>query len=144
MGHTDEAKKELLSLFDGKSPFDTPKPLRLIERIIDISTECEDTILDFFSGSGTTAHAIFSRNVSKDGSHRHFILVQLQEKSGSSEFDTLCDVGKERIRRAAKKIAKRQPLRAVFRDNSFADSPAKINVGEIFKMLAPDTRVKVL
>lgn len=144
VGHTDEAKKELLSLFDGKSPFDTPKPLRLIERIIDISTECEDTILDFFSGSGTTAHAIFSRNVSKDGSHRHFILVQLQEKSGSSEFDTLCDVGKERIRRAAKKIAKRQPLRAVFRDSSFADSPAKINVGEIFKMLAPDTRVKVL
>lgn len=284
VGHTDEAKKELLGLFDKTAPFDTPKPTRLLDRILTIATDKDSIVLDFFSGSATTAHAVMKKNAA-DGGQRKFIMVQLPEKSSSPDFDTLCDIGKERIRRAGEKIkkgriarididkkqlmqripqedgtfddkyalqtipgidpedikdldigfrvfklddtnmtdvyysageydqgmldqlvsnikpdrtdldllfgcllewglplsmpytsekiegctvhtyndgdliacfdenisdsvikeiAKRQPLRAVFRDSSFADSPAKINVGEIFKMLAPDTRVKVL
>lgn len=287
VGHTDEAKKELLGLFDKTAPFDTPKPTRLLDRILTIASDRDSIVLDFFSGSATTAHAVMKKNAA-DGGRRKFIMVQLPEKSNSPDFDTLCDVGKERIRRIGtaikqedekwkcvplnrrdgsksgdytpakivetkkwpdghitefvdisknpdigfrvfklddtnmtdvyysageysqdmlsqlesnikpdrtdldllfgcllewglplsmpytseeiegctvhtyndgdliacfdenipdsviKEIAKRQPLRAVFRDSSFADSPAKINVGEIFKMLAPDTRVKVL
>lgn len=249
VGHTDEAKKELLSLFDGKAPFDTPKPTRLLDRIISISTNNDDCILDFFSGSATTAHAVISKN-STDNGRRKFILVQLPEKAASQDFSTLCEIGKERIRRAGRKIkeenplttadldtgfrvfklddtnmqdvyysaneydqnmlalmesnikpdrtdmdllfgcllewglplsmpyhsekidgctvhtyndgdliacfdrnipdsvvmeiAKRQPLRAVFQDACFASSPSKINVWERFKLLAPDTRVKVI
>ena len=287
VGHTDEAKKELKNLFDSSAPFDTPKPVRLLDRMLTIATDQDSIVMDFFSGSATTAHAVMRKNA-QDGGHRKFILVQLPEKSPSPQYDTLCEIGKERIRRAgdmakkaleeegtavramekfkkehgtpmgfvyaewsdspevvtAKKkmaddldigfrvlkldetnmeavyysaqeydqqmlqkmesnikpdrtdldllfgcllewglplsmpyrseqvedctvhtyndgdliacfdenipesvireIAKRKPLRAVFRDSSFATSPEKINVGEIFKLLAPDTRVKVI
>lgn len=249
VGHTDEAKKELLSLFEGKAPFDTPKPTRLIKRILDIASEKDSIVMDFFSGSATTAQAVMSKNAEDDG-HRKFIMIQVPEKSLSSEFETLCEIGKERIRRAGEKIksesplttgnldvgfrvlkldntnmkdvyyapddysqgmlvglesnikedrtdldllfgclldwglplsmsysseqiddctvhtyndgdliacfdenvpesvvkeiAKRQPLRVIFRDSSFANSPAKINVTEIFKLIAPDTRIKVI
>lgn len=284
VGHTDGAKKELMSLFDGKTPFDTPKPVRLLDRMLTIATDQDSIVMDFFSGSATTAHAVMRKN-SQDGGHRKFILVQLPEKSPSPQYETLCDVGIERIRRAGEKIqeerlekiavekhewdqttffaeheeeclklgglpewyftehfpeidtgfrvlklddtnmepvyysaqeysqdmlqhmesnikpdrtdldllfgcllewglplsmpyrseqvegctvhtyndgdliacfdknvpeavireiARRKPLRAVFRDSSFATSPEKINVGEIFKLLAPDTRIKVL
>ena len=214
-----------------------------------------EIILDFFSGSATTAHAVMQLNA-EDGGSRKFIMVQLPEETDEKSeaykagYKNICDIGKERIRRAGKKIqdsvrltypdldtgfrvfkldesnmhdvyyaagdytqdlltmlefnvksdrtdldllfgcllewglplsmpytseqiagctvhtynegdliacfdenipdsvikeiAKRQPLRAVFRDSSFKDSPSKINVGEIFKMLAPDTRVKVI
>ena len=104
VGHTDEAKKELLTLFDGRAPFDTPKPTRLIERIIQISTNDTDLILDFFSGSATTAQAVMQLNATCGSSCRQYILVQLPENSAIKEYDTLCEVGKERIRRAAKKI----------------------------------------
>ena len=249
VGHTDEAKKELLALFDGKAPFDTPKPTRLIERIIAIAADKDDIIMDFFSGSASTAQAVISANA-KDGGRRHFILVQLPEQTGLSDYPTLCDVGEERIRRCGDKIASdagilsqgldigfrvlrldesnmkpvyyaagdytqnmlsmlesnieadrndldllfgcliewglplslpfsseqfsgcsvhtyndgdliacfdesipetvireiasRQPLRVVFRDSSFASSPERINVEEIFKLLSPNTSVKVL
>lgn len=249
VGHTDEAKKELLFLFEKKSPFDTPKPTRLMERILTIATDENDLVLDFFSGSATMADAVMKKN-SSDGGKRQFILVQIPEETKSPQYPTLCAIGKERIRRAGDKIksenplttqdldigfrvlklddtnmkdvyygvdeldqtmlsdlesnikedrtdldllfgcllewglplslpycseeidgytihdyndgdliacfgenvpdsvireiAKRKPLRAVFRDSSFADSPSKINVGEIFKLLAPDTRVKVI
>lgn len=249
VGHNDEAKKELKKLFGGSAPFDTPKPTRLLHRIIDISTEEDSIILDFFSGSATTANAVMKKN-SEDLGRRKWILVQIPELCSSAGYGNLCEIGKERIRRAATKIkqdsplttqdldigfrvlkladsnmedvryspdeygqemlehmvsnikpdrtdldllfgclldwglplslpytseelegckvhtyndgdliacfnedipesvikaiARRQPLRAVFRDSSFANSPAKINVEEIFKMLAPDTRVKVI
>lgn len=287
VGHTDEAKKELKALFDGSAPFDTPKPVRLLDRMLTIATDQNSIVMDFFSGSATTAHAVMRKNA-QDGGHRKFILVQLPEKSPSPQYETLCDVGIERIRRAGDKareallaegigiremhkykseqgtiqgfhysewpdspeiketkqkmaddldigfrvlklddtnmepvyysaqeysqdmlqhmesnikadrtdldllfgcllewglplsmpyrservegctvhtyndgdliacfdkdvpeavvreIARRKPLRAVFRDSSFATSPEKINVGEIFKLLAPDTRVKVI
>ena len=253
VGHSQDGKKEVKSLFPEGIPFDTPKPTGLLRRIAKIAAEPDFICLDFFSGSATTAHAIMQLNA-EDGGHRKFIMVQLPEPcdEGSEAYRTgyknICEIGKERIRRAAKKIAadnpdkpfdggfrvfklddtnmndvyysageytqdllsqmesnikpdrtdldllfgcllewglplsmpytseqikgctvhiyndgdliacfdenvpdtvikeiaKRQPLRAVFRDSSFADSPAKINVGEIFKMLAPDTRVKVI
>ena len=285
VGHTQEAKKELLAAVDfatSQDVFDTPKPTRLIRRMLQIATtrDGHDIVMDFFCGSATTAHAVMAQNA-EDGGNRRFIMVQLPQPIKSEGFSTLCDIGKERIRRAGEKIieeqahlhnavktgalqggkaytefttstqaqetqqkirsaldigfrvlklddtnmedvyysaqeydqqmlqkmesnikpdrtdldllfgcllewglplsmpyrseqvegctvhtyndgdliacfdenipesvireiAKRKPLRAVFRDSSFATSPEKINVGEIFKLLAPDTRVKVI
>lgn len=234
-------------------PFDTPKVVDICKEHIASFTDDGDIVLDFFSGSATTAHAVMELNA-EDGKKRKFIMVQVAEGIDESStayadgFHNICDLGKERIRRAAKRIAsgypnanldkgfrvlklddtnmkdvyyaadeydqdlvamlesnikddrsdldllfgcllewglplslpytseqiegctvhtynggdliacfdesvpesvvktiaKRQPLRAVFRDNSFMNSPSKINVGEIFKLLAPDTRVKVI
>ena len=256
MGTAESAKKELKEIL-GANGFETVKPVELIKRLIYHTTGKEDVILDFFSGSATTAHAIMQLNA-EDGGNRKFIMVQLPEATDEKSeaykagYENICEIGKERIRRAGKKIleensdkegienldigfrvlkldesnmtdiyyspdefsqdllarlesnikidrndldllfscllewglplslpysseemegytvhnynngdliacfeenipdsvikevAKKQPLRAVFRDSSFADSPAKINVGEIFKLLAPDTRVKVI
>ena len=253
VGHSQDGKKELKSLFPEAIPFDTPKPTKLIERMIKLASEQDFIVLDFFSGSATTAQAVMQLNA-EDGGHRKFIMVQLPEicdeksEAYKAGYSNICEIGKERIRRAAKKIAeehpdakfdggfrvfklddtnmkdvyyapadyeqnvldllesnikedrtdldllfgcllewglplsmpyqseniegctvhnyndgdliacfdenipdsviktiaKRRPLRAVFRDSSFAGSPAKINVTQIFKELAPDTSVKVL
>ena len=253
VGHNQAAAREVKALFDDKKFFDFPKPVNYIKQMLQIAADSNSIILDFFSGSATTAHAVMQLNA-EDGGHRKFIMVQLPEKCDEQSeaykagYKTICEIGKERIRRAAKKIAeenpavafdggfrvfklddsnmndvyysageyhqdmlsflesnvksdrtdldllfgcllewglplsmpytseqiegctvhtynegdliacfdenitdtvikeiaKRQPLRAVFRDSSFKDSPSKINVGEIFKMLAPDTRVKVI
>ncbi len=78
VGHTDEAKKELKEIFGGKSPFDTPKPTRLLERILDIATDDDSIILDSFAGSGTTAHAVLLANQKKH-SNKKFILVELMD-----------------------------------------------------------------
>jgi len=78
VGHTDEAKKELMAIFDGKSPFDTPKPVRLIERILKIATDKDSIVLDSFAGSGTTAHAVLKMNA-EDGGNRKFILVEMMD-----------------------------------------------------------------
>lgn len=255
IGTTESAKKELNLLTNTNGVFDTVKPVDLIKRLIFHVTKSDDLIMDFFSGSATTAHAIMQLN-SEDSGHRKFIMLQLdeicEEKSAAYKagYKNICEIGKERIRRAGEKIksesplttadldtgfrvfkladsnmkdvyytpgeitqqslsdmvsnikedrtdldllfgcllewglplsmpytseqlegytvhtynegdliacfdknvpetvikeiAKRNPLRAVFRDSSFADSPAKINVFEIFKLYAPDTRVKVI
>lgn len=249
--------KEVSSLFDGQVVFSNPKPVEYLIRMIKAQTSKDEgaIILDFFSGSATTAHAVMSMN-NQDSGNRKFIMVQLPEQCDEKSlaykngYTNICDIGKERIRRAGKsikdknplttmgldtgfrvfrlddsnmndvyyaagdysqdmltmlesnvksdrtdldllfgcllewglplsmpynsekiggctvhtyndgdliacfdenipdtvikEIARRQPLRAVFRDSSFNGSPAKINVGEIFKMLAPDTRVKVI
>ena len=238
-------------------PFDYSKPVSLLHYLVKMVTykDKEAIVMDFFSGSSTTAHAVMQVNAD-DGGRRKFIMVQLAESCDENDdaykagFKTICDIGKERIRRSSeeirtetplssytldtgfrvfrldesnmndvyyaagdytqdmltmlesnvksdrtdldllfgcllewglplsmpyksetiddctvhtyndgdliacfdenipdvviKEIARRQPLRAVFRDSSFNGSPAKINVGEIFKMLAPDTRVKVI
>lgn len=253
-GHNQEAKQETKALFDGVGVFDGPKPVRLLKLLATIANlGDEDIVLDFFSGSATTAHAVMQLNV-ENGRKSKYIMVQLPEKTDENSeaykagYSNICEIGKERIRRAAKKIAeenpdaefdggfrvlkldesnmndvyyspadysqgflsqlesnikpdrtdldllfgcllewglplslpysseqiegctvndyndgdliacfdenipdsvikeiaKRQPLRAVFRDSSFANSPSKINVGEIFKLMAPDTRVKVI
>ncbi len=253
VGMNTEATKQMYDLF-GKSFFAYTKPESLIKALILQASDEDSIILDFFSGSATTAHAIMQLNA-EDHGKRKFIMVQLPEECDpegeafKTGYKTICDIGMERIRRAGKKIketakdasdldigfrvfsldetnmkdvyysadeitqhtlfdlasnikedrtsldllfgcllewglplslpytseqiegctvhtyndgdliacfdenvpdsviktiARRQPLRAVFRDSSFADSPAKINVGEIFKLLAPDTRVKVI
>ena len=119
VGHTDEAKKELLALFDGRAPFDTPKPTRLIERIIQIATNNDDFVLDFFSGSATTAQAVMKINALWTESTRKYILVQLPEKSAMQEYNTLCEIGKERIRRAGRKIKDEAGLTAQDLDIGF-------------------------
>ena len=78
VGHTDEAKKEILSIFNGNAIFDTPKPTRLIERILQIATDKDSIILDSFAGSGTTAHAVLNMN-RKDGGRRRFILIEMMD-----------------------------------------------------------------
>ena len=103
MGHTDEAKKELINLFDGKAPFDTPKPVRLMDRILTIATGTDSLVLDFFSGSATMAHAVMKKNA-QDGGQRRFIMVQIPEKTLSPEYPTICEIGKERIRRVGQTI----------------------------------------
>lgn len=253
VGHSQEGAQEVSKILEGGF-FSGPKPIRLLKRLLILSNlQNDDIVLDFFSGSASTAHAVMQFNV-ENGTNRQFIMVQLPEKTDEKSeaykagYKNICEIGKERIRRAAKKIAeenpsavfdggfrvfkladsnmtdvyysaneysqsmlaglesnvkpdrndldllfgcllewglplsmpytseqlegctvhtyndgdliacfdeavpdsvvkaiaKRQPLRAVFRDSSFADSPAKINVTEIFKLLAPDTRVKVI
>ena len=251
IGMSQDGTKEVTSLFDRKA-FSFPKPVSLIKFLSEIHTSDEDIILDFFSGSATTAHAVMQLNA-EDGGHRKFIMIQLPEpcdeksEAYKAGYSNICEIGKERIRRAAKKIAeehpdakfdggfrvlklddtnmkdvyyapadyqqnlldqlesnikedrtdldllfgcllewglplslpyqsedidgctvhnyndgdliacfdenipdsvmktiaKRQPLRVVFRDSSFAGSPAKINVTQIFKEIALDTSVKV-
>lgn len=255
VGHSQSAKQNFKKLFDGKDFFDYPKPIKLIQRCVSLYTNNNDIILDFFSGSATTAHAVMQLNA-EDGGHRKFIMVQLPEvcneksEAYKAGYKNICEIGKERIRRAGEKIkadnplttqdldigfrvfkvdssnmndvyysageysqdmlvnlednikpdrtdldllfgclldwglpislpytseqienctvhtynegdlvacfnenipesvikeiAKRKPLRAVFRDAGFGSSPEKINVTEIFKMLAPDTDVKVI
>ena len=103
VGHSDEAKKGLKALFDGTAPFDTPKPVRLMKRILDIATDEDSLVLDFFSGSASMAEGVIAKNT-EDGGSRRFILVQIPE-AATGQYDTLCDIGKERIRRAGTKIA---------------------------------------
>lgn len=81
-GHTDEATKQLKAIFDEKSPFETPKPSRLIDRIIQIATDANSIVLDSFAGSGTTAHAVLNMNKS-DGGKRKFILIEMMEYADS-------------------------------------------------------------
>lgn len=90
VGHTDEAAKTLKAIFDGKATFDTPKPSRLIERILQIAGDSETLILDSFAGSGTTAHAVLNMNKA-DGGHRKFILVEMMDYAES--------ITAERVRR---------------------------------------------
>ena len=254
VGMNTEATRQMYDLF-GKSFFAYTKPESLVKSLILQASDKDSVVLDFFSGSATTAQAVMQLNA-EDGGHRKFIMIQLPEtcdekgEAYKAGYKTICDIGMERIRRAGKKIidqneidshnldigfrvlkldesnmndvyyaagdytqdmlsmlesnvksdrtdldllfgcllewglplsmpytseeidgctvhtynngdliacfnenipdtvikiiAKRQPLRAVFRDSSFNSSPAKINVGEIFTMLAPDTRIKVI
>jgi adenine-specific DNA-methyltransferase len=99
VGHTDEARKEIQSIFGTQTAFDTPKPVRLIERVLQIALKPDDTVLDFFAGSGTTAHAIAKLNA-EDGGERRFILVSSTEATDVEPDKNLCrDVCAERVRR---------------------------------------------
>lgn len=109
-GHTDEAKKELDSLFESNAPFDTPKPVRLITRMLQVGNVLgDDIVMDFFAGSGTTGHAVQKYNAADEG-HRRFVLVQLPEPTERKEYATIADITKERLRRAGKKIKEENPL----------------------------------
>lgn len=108
-GTLSTAKKSLELLFGNKEILDTPKPLELLKKILQISSKENTIILDFFSGSATTAHAVMQLN-SEDNGNRKFIMVQLPEKCDENSeayrngYKTICEIGEERIRRAGKKI----------------------------------------
>lgn len=103
VGHTDEARKEIQTIFGSQSVFDTPKPTRLLQRVLEIGTSplSDDLVLDFFAGSGTVGEAVYRQN-QKDGGRRRFIAVQLPEPHTSDEFATVAEVTKERLRRAGR------------------------------------------
>lgn len=143
VGHTQEGKREVMALFPDFSAFDTPKPTRLIKQITTICTKKDDIIMDFFAGSSSTADAVIQLN-SEDGGSRKFILVQIPEKTDEASeaykagFTNICEIGKERIRRAGKKIlegkANNNAGAGLFADQE--DSP-KIDVG--FRVLKLDS-----
>ena len=122
VGHSQEGAKEVVSLFNGKGSFDGPKPVRLIKRLITMSgAKDEDIILDFFSGSGTTAHAVAELNA-EDGGNRRWICVQLPEltdeksEAYKASYHTIADIARERIRRAGVKIRADQADRLASRN----------------------------
>lgn len=125
-GTATQGTKEQMQLFDGFAPFDTPKPVKMIKQILTLVSRPNDNdiILDFFSGSGTTAHAVFEKN-SEDEGNRRFILVQLDESTSENSqarkkgYDTIPQIGKERIRRAGAKIKEESPLTTADLDVGF-------------------------
>lgn len=114
-GTNDSAKREIVELFNGKAVFETPKPVELIRHILSMTLGESVTVLDFFGGSSTTAHAVMQKNA-EDGGNRKFILVQLPEEckpdseAAKAGYKTIDEVGMERIKRAAKKIKEANPL----------------------------------
>ena len=142
VGHSQEGAQEVVSLFGDKGVFDGPKPVRLLQRLITLANLKDDSIvLDFFSGSATTAHALMKTNLEK-GTDRKFILVQLPEKVSDKKKDqgygTICEIGKERIRRAGKKIL--EELATKKAENGLFDKesePTRLDVG--FRVLKLDT-----
>ena len=138
VGHNHSAAEELKKLFGGKV-FDSPKPKELIMKMIRLATYTNesDIILDFFSGSATTAHAVMQLNA-EDGGNRRFILVQLPEvcdeksEAYKAGYKNICEIGKERIRRAGKKLteAKNSQL-------SMDGEKAPLDIG--FKVFKLDT-----
>lgn len=125
VGHNQEGRQELKKLFDNKGYFDGPKPLRLISRILTIANlSANSIILDFFSGSATTAHAVMQLNA-EDGGNRQYIMVQIPEETPEDSearkagYNTIPEIAKERIRRAGKKIKEESPLTTADLDTGF-------------------------
>lgn len=110
----DNSKKNLTSLFES-SVFDYSKPTALLKTLVQYSSTADDIVMDFFSGSATTAHAVMQLNA-EDGGHRKFIMVQLPEKCDETSeaykagYKNICEIGKERIRRAGDKIKSESPM----------------------------------
>lgn len=135
-GTSDDGGAEVKELF-GEAIFDNPKPTKLLKRILKLATgsEDQDIILDFFAGSGSTAHAVMDLN-SEDGGNRQFIVVQLPEPTNRTDYATIAQITAERIRRAGTKIAETQqgklpdpesfPLDVGFKYFCFATSNFKI------------------
>ena len=156
VGHSQEGAKEVVALFGDKGVFDGPKPVRLLRRLLTLANLKEDSIVvDFFSGSASTAHALLQQNAEKN-THCKFILVQLPELVSETKkdqgFSNICEIGKERIRRAGKKIKeesgeKAKDLDIGFRVLKLAESnmndvyykPADIDQGFLDKL---DTNIK--
>ena len=124
-GDSSQAKKQIDSLFNEcKGIFDYTKPVKLVSRLLQIGSTSGDIILDFFSGSATTAHAVMQLNA-EDGGHRKFIMVQLPEQTDEKSeaykagYKTICEIGEERICRAGKKIKDESPLTTTDLDIGF-------------------------
>lgn len=138
-GGSIEGKNEVGSLFESEKTFSYPKSTKFIKTLLS-TIDCKDSlILDFFSGSATTAHAVMQLNA-EDGGHRKFIMVQLPEKCDEKSeaykagYKTICEIGKERIRRAGEKILKEQ----LANNNSTLNSPnSKLDIG--FRVLKLDS-----
>lgn len=124
VGHSQKASQDLKELFDNKAYFTYPKPIELIKRILELYTNDNSIILDFFSGSSTTAHAVMQLNA-EDGGNRKFIMVQLPEPTDEKSeaykagYMNICEIGKERIRRAGEKIKEEKGLEALNLDVGF-------------------------
>ena len=123
VGHSQEGAKEVTALFGDKGVFDGPKPVRLLQRLLTLANLKDDSIvLDFFSGSASTAHAVMKKNAERQ-KHCSFIMVQLpehiSEKKKEQGYETVCEIGKERIRRAGKKIKEESPLTTQDLDTGF-------------------------
>ena len=123
VGHSQEGAQEVIKLFDNKGVFDGPKPVRLLERLVTFANlKADSIVLDFFSGSATTAHALMKVNAEKQTNCK-FILVQLPEEVSETKkeqgYKTICEIGEERIRRAGKKIKEESPLTTQNLDTGF-------------------------
>ena len=124
VGHSQDAAKKLMQLFDGKSYFDYPKSVDLLKRCLQLYSKDECIVLDFFSGSATTAHAVMQLNA-EDGGNRKFIMVQLPEETTEKSeaykagYKTICRIGQERIRRAGAKIKEESPMTTANLDTGF-------------------------
>jgi len=123
VGHSQEGSKEVTALFGDKGVFDGPKPIRLLQRLLTLANLDDNSIiLDFFSGSASTAHAVMKMNAEKQ-KQCPFIMVQLpehiSEKKKEQGYETVCEIGKERIRRAGKKIKEESPLTTQDLDTGF-------------------------
>jgi adenine-specific DNA-methyltransferase len=124
VGTNDSAKRELVSLFDDVAVFETPKPSSLIRQCLQMCNSEEGIVLDFFSGTATTAHAVMQLNA-EDGGKRKFIMVQLPEvcdeksEAAKAGYANICEIGKERIRRAGAKIKDDNPLTTSELDTGF-------------------------
>lgn len=138
IGMSQDGTKEISELFSSKV-FSFPKPTSLVKFLMHMHTSGDDIILDFFSGSATTAHAVMQLNA-EDGGHRKFIMVQLPEpcdeksEAYKAGYKNICEIGKERIRRAGEKILKEQ----LANNNSTLNSPnSKLDIG--FRVLKLDS-----
>lgn len=141
VGHSQEGAQEVVSLFGDKGVFDGPKPIRLLQRLITLANlENDSIVLDFFSGSASTAHSLMRINADKNKSCK-FILVQIPEEVSDKKknvgYDNICEIGKERIRRAGKKIqdeiTAKQNSQGSFLNNQIESK--KLDVGfRVFKL----------
>lgn len=124
VGHNQTATREVKAIFDDNKFFDFPKPIAYIQQFVCIASNQNSIILDFFSGSATTAHAVMKLNA-EDGGHRKFIMVQLPEKTDEKSeaykagYKNICEIGKERIRRAGRKI----------KEDAGLTAPANLDIG---------------
>jgi len=123
VGHNQDALRELKNLFEGDAYFDTPKPTKLLKRMLHLGSSDDDIILDFFAGSGTTAHAVMELNA-EDGGNRKYILVQLPEATDEKSeayragYKKISDITKERIKRVIQKLEYKDGFKSYYLDNS--------------------------
>ncbi len=140
VGHSQEGAKEVTALLEAGA-FDGPKPVRLLRRLLTLANTNRDSIiLDFFSGSATTAHAVMQLNA-EDGGNRKYICVQIPEptpedsEARKAGYTTIPEIAKERIRRAGKKIVEEQKVKADREGDLFAEEPKKLDTGfKVFKL----------
>ena len=143
VGHNQTATREVKSVFEGEKYFEFPKPVTYLKQMLIVGSDKDALVLDFFSGSATTAHAVMQLNA-EDGGHRKFIMVQLPEvtdeksEAAKAGYANICEIGKERIRRAGAKIATEAGEKAAGLDIGFRclrlDST---NMNEVY--YSPDT-----